>query len=119
MPIVIVADWLLDPRRARLTLRQGLLWLIFAVAWIAYTMIRGSLVGLYPYPILDPANGGYATVALYCVGILGLMAIVCWLTVVLGNAAGSNQGRSANDSGRPSLAVADGGTDTSKVMKSD
>ena len=72
-----MADWLLEPPRARLTIRQGLLWLIFPVGWIAYTMIRGGLVGLYPYPFLDPANGGYATVALYCVGILGLMAIVC------------------------------------------
>ena len=94
MPIVIVADWLLDPPRARITLRRGLLWLIFPLAWIAYTLIRGSLVGLYPYPFLDPANGGYATVALYSVAILGLMAIVCWLTVVLGNAAGINQRRS-------------------------
>jgi hypothetical protein len=103
MPIVIVADWLLEPPRARLTIRQGLLWLIFPVGWIAYTMIRGGLVGLYPYPFLDPANGGYATVALYCVGILGLMAIVCSLTVVLGNAAGTNQRRSANDAEEPTV----------------
>jgi hypothetical protein len=58
MPIVIVADWLLDPPRDRLTLRQGLLWLSFPVVWLAYTLIRGSLTGLYPYPFLDPATAG-------------------------------------------------------------
>ena len=91
MPIVIVADWLLDPPRDRLTLRQGLLWLTFPLAWIAYTLIRGALVGLYPYPFLDPANGGYGSVLVYSIAILGLMTIVCWLTVVLGNAAGSDR----------------------------
>lgn len=91
MPIVIVADWLLDPPADRLTTRQGLLWLTFPLAWLAYTLIRGSLTGLYPYPFLNPANGGYGSVAIYIVAILVVMAIVCWLTVVLGNAAGGNR----------------------------
>lgn len=94
MPIVIVADWLLDPPADRLTTRQGLLWLTFPLVWLAYTLIRGSLTGLYPYPFLNPANGGYGSVAVYIVAILAVMAIVCWLTVVLGNAAGSGGRRS-------------------------
>ena len=88
IPLVVVADWLLDPPATRLTLRQGLLWLSFPIVWIVYTMIRGALVDRYPYPFLDPANGGYATVAVYCVGILVVMAVVAGLTVVLANAAG-------------------------------
>ena len=35
MPIVIVADWLLDPPSEQVTFRQGLLWLSFPLAWIA------------------------------------------------------------------------------------
>ena len=93
MPIVIVADWLLDPPVERLTLRQGLLWLSFPLAWIGYTLIRGSLTGLDPYPFLNPENGGYGSVGAYIIAILGLMAIICWLTVALGNAAGSNPRR--------------------------
>jgi hypothetical protein len=91
MPIVIVADWLLDPPVGRLTQRQGLLWLSFPLAWIVYTMIRGALVGLYPYPFLNPDNGGYGSVAVYCVGILVVMAVVCGLAVVLANAAGGDR----------------------------
>ncbi len=91
MPLVIVADWLLDPPADRLTVRRGLLWLAFPLAWIVYTLIRGALVGRYPYPFLDPANGGYPTVLVYCLAILVLMTIVCGLAVGLGNAAGSNR----------------------------
>lgn len=97
MPLVIVADWLLDPPDRRLTLRQGLTWLSFPLAWIIYTMIRGALVNRYPYPFLDPGNGGYGSVAVYCVGILVVMAVVSGLAVVLANAAGGGRRASGVD----------------------
>jgi hypothetical protein len=84
IPIVIVIDWLIDPPTVRLTMRQGLLWLSFPAAWIVYVLIRGAIVGKYPYPFLDPADGGYASVAVYCVGILVLMVAVCAAVVWVG-----------------------------------
>ena len=92
MPIVLVVDWLLDPPAGNLTYRQGLLWLIYPLVWIIYILIRGALVGLYPYPFLDPDNGGYGSVAVYCVAILFLMALVSAATVWLAHAV---QGRAA------------------------
>jgi hypothetical protein len=86
MPLVMVVDWLVDPPVARLTFRQGLTWLSYPSVWIVYILIRGSIVGKYPYPFLDPANGGYSSVAVYCVAILLLMALVCAATVGLANA---------------------------------
>lgn len=92
IPIVIVVDWLVDSPTMRLTLRQGVLWLSYPAVWLVYTLVKGPIVGKYPYPFLDPANGGYGTVAVYCVAILVVMALVCWATVVLGNAV-SPRGR--------------------------
>jgi hypothetical protein len=50
--------------------------------------MRGAADGWYPYPFLDPANGGYGMVAIAVIavtlGFLGLAAI----TVALGNRAG-------------------------------
>ncbi len=86
MPLVIVVDWLIDPPWSRLTYRQGLLWLGFPSVWIIYTLIRGALIGRYPYPFLDPANGGYATVAVYCVAILAGMIAFCAVVVWVGDA---------------------------------
>ena len=85
IPIVIVIDWLIDPPTARLTNRQGLLWLSFPAAWIVYALVRGAIVGRYPYPFLDPANGGYGTVAVYVVMILLLMLAMCAAVVAIGN----------------------------------
>jgi hypothetical protein len=87
IPIVVLLDWLIDPPIARLSLRQGLIWLSFPALWIVYVLIRGALIGRYPYPFLDPTHGGYGSVAAYCLGILILMAAICAITVWLGNQA--------------------------------
>ena len=91
MPLVMLADWLITPPATRLRLRHGLLWRSFPLVWIVYTIIRGAIVNLYPYPFLNPANGGYASVAVYCVVILIAMLVVGALAVVLANAAGSGR----------------------------
>ena len=93
MPLVMLADWLITPPAARLRMRQGVLWLSLPLVWIIYTIIRGAIVNLYPYPFLNPANGGYASVAVYCVAILIAMLVVSALVVVLANAAGSGRRR--------------------------
>jgi hypothetical protein len=69
-----------------LTIRQGLVWLIPPLVWIAYTMIRGPIAGWYPYPFLDPANGGYASVAVTSLIILAGGAVLCVVAVLAGNA---------------------------------
>lgn len=92
-PVVVVADYLLDPPATRLSIRDALGWLVFPIGWLAYTMVRGPIVGWYPYPFLDPANGGYGTVAVTAVAILVTGAILCGVYAWLGNLRGA--GRSA------------------------
>jgi hypothetical protein len=86
IPIVMVVDWLTDPPQAPIDFRRALWWIAYPVAWVAYTMVRGAIVGRYPYPFLDPANGGYGVVALYCVAILVLFVAVVWVTAWAGTA---------------------------------
>ena len=86
MPIAVMADWLIDPPRATITFRRALVWLGFPLVWTAFTLIRGAIDGRYPYPFLDPANGGYGVVALYCIGIFGLFVVVVWLAAMAGSA---------------------------------
>ena len=86
LPVVMIVDWLIDPPVTRLTIRQGLAWLIPPLVWIVYTMIRGPIAGWYPYPFLDPANGGYGSVAVTTLVILAGGAVLCALLVLAGNA---------------------------------
>lgn len=69
-PIVVVGDWLVSPPRARPPVRTMAGWLVFPVVWLVYTLVRAPRVDWYPYPFLDPdESGGYAGVAVACLGI--------------------------------------------------
>jgi hypothetical protein len=91
MPMVVLADWLLDPPRSRLSYRQGLLWVVYPGIWLAYTLVKGPIVGKYPYPFLDPANGGYGSVAIYALAILVMMSLVTLAAIWVANASGERQ----------------------------
>ena len=84
MPVVIAADWLLDPPTVPLTRRDALGWLVYPLIWLAYTLVRGPIAAWYPYPFLDPANGGYAQVAVTSLLILAAGAVVCLAVAWLG-----------------------------------
>jgi len=89
MPIGIVLDWLLWAPDRRIAWRRSLPWLIYPLAFLAWTLVRGAVVGWYPYWFLDPADGGAAGgpggVALYSVGIAVGFFAVSALLVAIGN----------------------------------
>jgi hypothetical protein len=86
IPLVMVADWLIDRPRTRISFRDALYWMIYPLVYLAYTLIRGPIVDWWPYPFLNPhhEDQGYGVVAIYCIGIaLGFMLfiwIVAWLS---------------------------------------
>lgn len=96
-PIVVVLDWLLDPPMQRVTARQAAIWLAYPLVWVAYTLVRGALVAWYPYPFLNPANGGYGTVAAYVVGIVVFGIVVIAVVALVGNAIGSRRSTAASN----------------------
>ncbi len=85
MPIVIVLDWLIDPPRARIVWHRTWRWLIFPVVYFSYTLIRGAIVGWYPYPFLNVSSKGYGRVLADGVGILIAMIAVGAATRRAGN----------------------------------
>jgi hypothetical protein len=91
MPLAVIADWLIDPPQDAISPRTAMVWLAFPLLWTAYTLVRGALVGWYPYPFLDPANGGYGTVALYVVGIFIFGSVVSVVVAVVGSALRSRR----------------------------
>jgi hypothetical protein len=91
IPIVVLVDWLLDPPVTRIGFRRALGWLAFPIGWLVYVLIRGALTAKYPYPFLDPANGGYGTVALYIIGIAILVIILVAIIGGVGDRLGARR----------------------------
>jgi len=86
MPIVVVADWLVQSPPRPVKFRSLWIAVLIPIAYLAYSMIRGAAIDWYPYPFLNPGtSGGYGAVALTCVIIAVAFFAVSALLVVLAN----------------------------------
>ena len=80
MPVVMVIDWLVDPPAKRLSFTRSLVWILYPLVYLVYTLIRGPIVDWYPYPFLNPAtNNGYMGIAVTAVIISLFVIAVAWL----------------------------------------
>ncbi|WP_193106681.1 Pr6Pr family membrane protein [Brachybacterium sp. FME24] len=93
IPLVLLGDAFLAPKRRALPWRAIAVVVVFPIIWVLYTMVRANLVvgpltgdpWWYPYPFLDPhlVPGGTLGVAGYIVGIAvaitAVAAGVVWL----------------------------------------
>jgi hypothetical protein len=62
-PLVMLFDWLYDKPTHKITARQSLLWLVFPVIYLMYSLIHGPLAHhWYPYPFIDVSQHGYLKV---------------------------------------------------------
>lgn len=69
-PILLVFDWLFAPGRVGIRLRASFWVLIYPLAWVAFSIVRGLITGWWPYPFLDPTGlAGWPGVVGYIIGI--------------------------------------------------
>jgi hypothetical protein len=83
IPIVCVADWLIDPPQHRLPMRTAGFWLAYPLAWFVYTLARGPGANWYPYPFVDVDKLGYGGVlwraVILLVAFLGAALAFVWV----------------------------------------
>lgn len=85
-PVFIVVWWLLWPSAKAISPKEALWLLVFPIAWIIFTLIRGAILGgWYPYPFLNPEKvGGWGGVSVYIVGIaltfMLLSQLLAWIS---------------------------------------
>lgn len=87
MPLLFLAYWWLCVPKGQLRLGHVGLWVIYPVLYFAYVLLRGHLLGLYPYPFVDVDTLGYGQTFVNALGILagfvlislGMLALDRWL----------------------------------------
>ena len=85
MPVVVAADWIGVPPARRVSRAAALCWLLPPITWLAYTLVRGSLVDWYPYPFLDVHRFGAAAVGATCAAIAAGFVVCSAAVFVIGN----------------------------------
>ena len=80
-PLMFVLGWLLFGPRGLVRRRVVALALVYPLAWLAFTLVRGALIGWYPYPFVDVTTLGYGRVAVNSVLITALFLVLAAVAV--------------------------------------
>jgi hypothetical protein len=80
LPLLALVDWVIDRPARAIAFGDALVWLVYPLAWLAYSIVRGLAVDWYPYPFLDPdhLDQGWGRVALTCVVIFLAFVGLVW-----------------------------------------
>jgi hypothetical protein len=72
MPLVVLLDWVFFPPKKSIKFPKPFYWLIYPIIYIAYTIMRGTITGWYPYTFLIPGAGNNYTSVFTYVSFIGL-----------------------------------------------
>ncbi|APV38880.1 hypothetical protein PFAS1_05810 [Pseudomonas frederiksbergensis] len=70
MPLLFLAYWWCCVPKGALRLRHIAAWAIYPVVYFAYSLWRGHLLAVYPYPFIDVEKLGYPQVFVNAGGVL-------------------------------------------------
>ncbi|MFD0481612.1 Pr6Pr family membrane protein [Kineococcus sp. GCM10028916] len=74
-PVMAFLGWAVFGPRPRVDGRTAAWAVAWPIAWVVYTLVRGAVVGWYPYPFLDVDAVGYP-IALRNTGFVVVLALV-------------------------------------------
>ncbi len=83
VPLAAVLGWLLFGPRPRIDGRTIVWSVVFPLAWLGYTLLRGAVVHEYPYPFVDVDELGYARVLVNSLGVTVLFLVLAALALLL------------------------------------
>lgn len=83
MPVLFLIYWWRYVPKGSLRLKHVGAWVIYPVAYFAYALLRGDLLGQYQYPFIDVSTLGYPHVFVNAGGILVGFVVVALAVVGL------------------------------------
>lgn len=93
VPALYVFYWLAFVEKGSLRWRSAQAWLVYPLAYFAFVLARGALLGAYPYPFVDVNQLGYVQVATNAAAFLTAFAVLGSTVVATDRAAARFTGR--------------------------
>lgn len=78
VPLATLAWWVALPPRMRSGARQPLAWLAWPLGYCVYALLRGALIGSYPYYFIDVGSIGLPRALLNSAGLSVVFAVVAY-----------------------------------------
>ncbi len=84
VPLIYLIYWIFFADKVKLKLTCAFQWLAYPLIYIIYSLIRGAIIGKYPYYFIDMTKLGYAT-GFRNIGLLAAAYVLLGLIIVLLN----------------------------------
>lgn len=81
MPVLFTLYWWFCVPKGSLRVGHIGVWVLYPVLYFAYTLLRGHLLGVYPYPFIDVEKLGYAQAFINACGVLAGFVLVALIIV--------------------------------------
>ncbi|MBV7524711.1 hypothetical protein D3C80_922670 [compost metagenome] len=83
MPLLFLVYWWSCVPKGRLRVGHIGLWVIYPLVYFAYSLLRGHLLAVYPYPFIDVEKLGYPQVFINAGGLLVGFVVIALLVIGL------------------------------------
>ena len=83
MPLLFLGYWWCCVPKGMLRLGHIALWVIYPLLYFAYSLLRGNLLAVYPYPFIDVEKLGYPQVFINAGGLLAGFVVIALLLIAL------------------------------------
>jgi hypothetical protein len=84
MPVLFLAYWWFNFPKGALRWTHALIWGLYPMVYLVYVLIRGRLIGTYPYGFIDPLAIGYERTMINALGLLGVFIVLGLILVAFG-----------------------------------
>jgi hypothetical protein len=82
-PIFYIIFWVAFAAKSGLRWMDAAHWLLYPLAYLAYTLARGAIVHFYPYPFVDVMALGYLRVLVNAAGLTVLFWVLGLIVVMI------------------------------------
>ncbi|MEN9297754.1 MAG: hypothetical protein RLZZ429_67 [Bacteroidota bacterium] len=69
IPVYFLIYWIFFTEKEKLKWSHSLAWLYYPLAYLVYTLIRGTITNTYPYPFINVSKIGYPQTLINCLGV--------------------------------------------------
>jgi len=80
-PVLFVLWWLVDGANGSTCWRDISWWMLYPIVYLVYALARAPIAGEVPYPFLDVAKNGAASVSIAALAVTGLFLVLCIIAV--------------------------------------
>ncbi len=91
-PILFIIFWWMKRKHKVLNYKLAVIWLIYPLTYLVYTLVRGNMVKWYPYPFINAANLGWDKI-LQNIFVMLMVFLLGGLVLIALTRAGQNKKR--------------------------